>query len=127
MGRTLRVLVEGEASAKELKKANISSWEHGLIRETDAATAQLKANPRAASSAKRRRRKRSASWVCSTCRCIATSVPQADQFYINGAVHTPNMYRMEPGMTVAQAIARGAAEPPMIAWRKSGSSAPVAS
>jgi ribosomal protein S12 methylthiotransferase len=42
MGRTLRVLVEGEASAKELKKANISSWEHGLIRESDDATAQLK-------------------------------------------------------------------------------------
>jgi len=42
VGRTLRVLVEGEASAKELKKAKISSWEHGLIRESDAATAQLK-------------------------------------------------------------------------------------
>ncbi len=42
VGRTLRVLVEGEASAKELQKANISSWEHGLIRESDAATAQLK-------------------------------------------------------------------------------------
>jgi ribosomal protein S12 methylthiotransferase len=42
VGRTLRVLVEGEASAKELKKANISSWEHGLIRESDDATAQLK-------------------------------------------------------------------------------------
>lgn len=42
VGRTLRVLVEGEASARELKKANISSWEHGLIRESDAATAQLK-------------------------------------------------------------------------------------
>jgi ribosomal protein S12 methylthiotransferase len=42
VGRTLRVLVESEASAKELKQANISSWEHGLIRETDMATAQLK-------------------------------------------------------------------------------------
>jgi ribosomal protein S12 methylthiotransferase len=42
VGRTLRVLVESEASAKELKKANISSWEHGLIRESDDATAQLK-------------------------------------------------------------------------------------
>jgi len=27
-----------------LKGANISSWEHGLIRETDADTAQLKGN-----------------------------------------------------------------------------------
>jgi ribosomal protein S12 methylthiotransferase len=33
VGRTLRVLVEGEASAKELAKAKVSSWEHGLIRE----------------------------------------------------------------------------------------------
>jgi ribosomal protein S12 methylthiotransferase len=42
VGRTLRVLVEREANAKELKNANINSWEHGLIRETDADTAQLK-------------------------------------------------------------------------------------
>lgn len=41
-GRELRVLVESEASAKELKQANISSWEHGLIREADKATTQLK-------------------------------------------------------------------------------------
>jgi ribosomal protein S12 methylthiotransferase RimO len=33
VGRTIRVLVEGEASAKELQGAKISSWEHGLIRE----------------------------------------------------------------------------------------------
>jgi ribosomal protein S12 methylthiotransferase len=42
VGRELRVLIESEASAKELKQANISSWEHGLIREADKATAQLK-------------------------------------------------------------------------------------
>ena len=36
------MLVEGEASAKELQKANISSWEHGLIREADKGAAQLK-------------------------------------------------------------------------------------
>ena len=42
MGRTLKVLVEGEASAKELKAAKVASWEHGLIRETDEHTAQLK-------------------------------------------------------------------------------------
>ena len=35
MGRTLRVLVEREASAKELHEARIQSWEHGLIRESD--------------------------------------------------------------------------------------------
>jgi ribosomal protein S12 methylthiotransferase len=42
VGRTIRVLVEREANARELKNANISSWEHGLIREADAHTAQLK-------------------------------------------------------------------------------------
>jgi len=40
--RTLRVLVEREASAKDLKNASISSWEHGLIRGDDADMAQLK-------------------------------------------------------------------------------------
>lgn len=34
-------------------------------------------------------------------------VPAADRFYINGAVHSPNMYRLESGMTVAHAISRG--------------------
>ena len=34
-GRELKVLVEGEASAKELRKASINSWEHGLIRGRD--------------------------------------------------------------------------------------------
>lgn len=32
VGREIRVLVEKEANAKELQQANISSWEHGLIR-----------------------------------------------------------------------------------------------
>ena len=36
------MLVEGAASAKELQKANVSSWEHGLIREADSGTAKLK-------------------------------------------------------------------------------------
>ncbi|HKY93138.1 MAG TPA: SLBB domain-containing protein [Nevskiaceae bacterium] len=34
-------------------------------------------------------------------------VPRAEQFYIYGEVHSPNMYRLEPGMTVIQAISRG--------------------
>jgi ribosomal protein S12 methylthiotransferase len=42
VGRSLKVLVEAEASARELQKANISSWEHGLIRETDSAVVRLK-------------------------------------------------------------------------------------
>jgi len=33
-------------------------------------------------------------------------VPQAPQFYIYGEVREPNEYRLEPGMTVVQAIAR---------------------
>ena len=33
-------------------------------------------------------------------------VPRAEQFYIFGEVTAPNMYRIEPGMTVIQAIAR---------------------
>jgi len=42
VGRTLKVLVEGEASARDLTKANVSSWEHGLIRGDDATAARLK-------------------------------------------------------------------------------------
>lgn len=42
VGRTIRVLVEGEASARELQKANVSSWEHGLIRESDESSRHLK-------------------------------------------------------------------------------------
>ena len=33
-------------------------------------------------------------------------VPRAPQFYIFGEVNQPNMYRIEPGMTIVQAIAR---------------------
>jgi ribosomal protein S12 methylthiotransferase len=42
VGRTIKVLVEGEANAKQLQSANVSSWEHGLIRESDKHTAQMK-------------------------------------------------------------------------------------
>ncbi len=42
VGRTLKVLVEGAASAKELQAAKVGSWEHGLIRGADADLAQLK-------------------------------------------------------------------------------------
>ena len=33
-------------------------------------------------------------------------VPRADKFYIYGEVMMPNSYKLEPGMTVVQAIAR---------------------
>src|SRR5579872_2021056 len=42
VGRKIKVLVEGEADAKQLQTANVSSWEHGLIRETDGHAGQLK-------------------------------------------------------------------------------------
>ena len=42
VGRTLKVVVEGEANAKQLQQANISSWEHGLIREAESGKSKLK-------------------------------------------------------------------------------------
>ncbi len=33
VGRELKVLVEGRAEARQLQAANVSSWEHGLVRE----------------------------------------------------------------------------------------------
>ena len=42
VGRAIKVLVEGEANAKQLQSANVSSWEHGLIREIDQHVGQMK-------------------------------------------------------------------------------------
>lgn len=42
VGKTLSVLIEGEAAAKDLKSARIHSWEHGLIRGEAAETSNLK-------------------------------------------------------------------------------------
>jgi ribosomal protein S12 methylthiotransferase len=42
VGRELKVLIEGEAGSRELQKANINSWEHGLIREKDGGVAKLR-------------------------------------------------------------------------------------
>jgi ribosomal protein S12 methylthiotransferase len=42
VGRTLKVLVEGKASAKQLAAANVSSWEHGLMREAGPLDSRLK-------------------------------------------------------------------------------------
>ena len=41
LGRTLQVLVEGTASAKQLQAAKVSSWEHGLMREPESRSAPL--------------------------------------------------------------------------------------
>jgi ribosomal protein S12 methylthiotransferase len=35
IGRKIKVLVEGEANAKQLQSASVSSWEHGLMRERE--------------------------------------------------------------------------------------------
>jgi ribosomal protein S12 methylthiotransferase len=42
VGREIKVIVESEANAKQLQSANVSSWEHGLIREPDRHTAKMK-------------------------------------------------------------------------------------
>jgi ribosomal protein S12 methylthiotransferase len=41
VGREIKVLVEGNANAKQLQQANISSWEHGLVREKQILNPQL--------------------------------------------------------------------------------------
>ena len=35
VGREIKVLVEGKADDKQLKSANVSSWEHGLLRDRE--------------------------------------------------------------------------------------------
>ncbi|HEY5042519.1 MAG TPA: 30S ribosomal protein S12 methylthiotransferase RimO, partial [Verrucomicrobiae bacterium] len=35
VGREIKVLVECKAGSKQLQNANVSSWEHGLLRERD--------------------------------------------------------------------------------------------
>jgi ribosomal protein S12 methylthiotransferase len=42
VGREIKVLVEGKADAKQLQSANVSSWEHGLLRETETKSSKLK-------------------------------------------------------------------------------------
>src|SRR5271170_5679028 len=42
VGREIKVLVEGEANVKQLQSANVSSWEHGLIREAETKNSKLK-------------------------------------------------------------------------------------
>jgi ribosomal protein S12 methylthiotransferase len=42
VGRTLKVLVEGQADARQLRAANVSSWEHGLLRTATTQNPKLK-------------------------------------------------------------------------------------
>lgn len=41
VGRTIKVLIEGKANAKQQAAANVSSWEHGLIRERETRSVEL--------------------------------------------------------------------------------------
>jgi ribosomal protein S12 methylthiotransferase len=42
VGRQIKVLVEGEADEKQLQQANVSSWEHGLMREREIQNSKFK-------------------------------------------------------------------------------------
>ena len=42
VGRTIRVLVEGRADPTQLRNANVSSWEHGLLRGHESQISNLK-------------------------------------------------------------------------------------
>jgi ribosomal protein S12 methylthiotransferase len=42
VGRTLKVLVEGRANAKQLQQANVRSWEHGQLRDGSTQNSKLK-------------------------------------------------------------------------------------
>lgn len=42
MGKTIKVLIEKESSAKEMRQELVSSWEHGLLRAPEAALSALK-------------------------------------------------------------------------------------
>ena len=46
VGRTIQVLVEGNANLKQLRSANVSSWEHGLLRGTESPISNLKSEIR---------------------------------------------------------------------------------
>jgi len=41
VGRTIKVLVEGKADGKQLQSANVSSWEHGLLRDDKTSNVEL--------------------------------------------------------------------------------------
>ena len=42
VGREIKVLVEGRADEKQLQQANVSSWEHGLLREAEIQNSKFK-------------------------------------------------------------------------------------
>jgi len=42
VGREIKVLVEGGADAEQLQQANVSSWEHGLLRGAETQNSKLK-------------------------------------------------------------------------------------
>ena len=42
VGRTIPVLVESRANSRQLRKANLHSWEHGLLRGSESQISNLK-------------------------------------------------------------------------------------
>ena len=42
VGREIKILVEGQANEKQLQSANVSSWEHGLMREKEIQNSKFK-------------------------------------------------------------------------------------
>jgi ribosomal protein S12 methylthiotransferase len=42
VGREIKVLIEGTANEGQLQSANVSSWEHGLVREAETKNSKLK-------------------------------------------------------------------------------------
>jgi ribosomal protein S12 methylthiotransferase len=42
IGREIKVLIEGKANEKQLQAANVSSWEHGMIREAEIKSSKFK-------------------------------------------------------------------------------------
>jgi ribosomal protein S12 methylthiotransferase len=44
VGREIKALVEGDANEKQLQSANVSSWEHGLMRKAKTPKSKFKIN-----------------------------------------------------------------------------------
>ena len=76
VGREIKVLVEGEANAKQLQGANVSSWEHGLIRETDRHTSQMKGPLSRRRAARRMRRTLTGAFMCAA-NCRLENLPKS--------------------------------------------------
>src|SRR5438309_770225 len=73
IGRTVRVLVEKQAGADDLKNAAVSSWEHGLLRSGEDSGHRLRAKNNS---------------VCFVARGEADAPDIDGRIYINGEMRT---------------------------------------